>query len=198
MKVIGITGGIGSGKTQVMNYIKSHACCRVIFADEVAHLVKEPGTECYKALVDLLGSDILEQDMSIRRDKMAEIIFADGQILGKINALIHPAVKTYIVKAIQEEKAAGNIKLLFVEAALLIESGYMDICDEIWYIYAEENIRKQRLKESRGYDIQKIDGIMKSQMSDEFYRKHCKFVINNSGNRKETYKQIKTKLEEYK
>lgn len=198
MKVIGITGGIGAGKTQVMNYIKSHISCRIIFADDVAHMVKEPGTKCHEALVDLLGDNVLEKDGSINKCKMAAMIFADEELLEKINALIHPAVREYVTHAIWEEEQADKVKLVFVEAALLIESGYLDICDEIWYIYAREDVRRQRLMSLRGYDMTKIDQIMRSQKPDEYYRKYCKVVIDNSGDMKVTYKQIKAKLEEYK
>ena len=88
MKVIGITGGIGAGKTDVLSYIGAHYRCRIIRADEVAHLLYEPGQECHERLVGLLGQDILNVDGTINRARMAEIIFSDKSLLEKVNALL--------------------------------------------------------------------------------------------------------------
>ena len=102
MKVIGITGGVGCGKTKILSYIKSKYNCEVILADEVAHKVKEPGQSCYKALVHLMGKEILAADGQINRAAMAERIFKDEKILKQVNDLIHPAVKEYNLQAIQK------------------------------------------------------------------------------------------------
>ena len=79
---------------------------------------------------------------------------------------------------------------LFIEAALLIECGYDKIVDELWYIYADKEVRRQRLKESRGYSDEKIDNIFKNQLSEDKFRSHCKVVIDNSGTLEDTCKQI--------
>ena len=96
MKVIGITGGVGAGKTQVLSYIEEHYSCRVLRADEAAHLLEQPGQACYEQLVKLLGKDILQGEQ-IDKQKMAAVIFQDKEILSNINAVIHPAVKHYIL-----------------------------------------------------------------------------------------------------
>lgn len=197
MKIIGITGGIGAGKTEVLSYIRSKYNCEIILADEVAHKVKEPGESCYAELIQLLGKEIAEPDGRIDRKAMAEKIFADESLLIKVNGLIHPAVKKYILKRIDEAAALQKTDFLFIEAALLIEDGYMDIADELWYIFAKEDIRRERLKRSRGYSDEKIKGILSRQLSEEEYIRHCKVFIDNSGNLQETYKQIDEKLEEY-
>lgn len=197
MKTIGITGGIGAGKSQVLSYIKERYCCRIILADEVAHLVKEPGQPCYQALVQLLGMEILENDNTIDKKKMAAIIFADKLLLEAVNRIIHPAVKEYITNAIDTEKRENKLDFLFVEAALLIEEGYGRLVDELWYIYAQIPVRRVRLKESRGYSDELIDSILVRQLSDETYRENCQIIIDNSGSLEETYRQIKEKLEGY-
>lgn len=197
MKIIGITGGIGAGKTEVLSYIRSKYNCEIILADEVAHKVKEPGGSCYAELIQLLGKEIAEPDGRIDRKAMAEKIFADESLLIKVNGLIHPAVKKYILKRIDEAAALQKTDFLFIEAALLIEDGYMDIADELWYIFAKEDIRRERLKRSRGYSDEKIKGILSRQLSEEEYKRHCKVFIDNSGNLQKTYKQIDEKLEEY-
>ena len=197
MKIIGITGGIGSGKTEILSYISEKYNCKVIFADQVAHKVKEPGQKCYEELIKLLGEDILTDHGEIDRAKMALKIFADNSILKKVNNLIHPAVKEYILSEITQAVKAQQLDFLFIEAALLIENGYIDVVDELWYIYAVEEIRKNRLKQTRSYSDEKIDGILKSQLSDENYRKHCKVLIDNSGNLQDAFWQVDKKLEEY-
>lgn len=197
MKVIGITGGVGCGKTQVLAYIKSKYNCEVILSDEVAHKVKEPGEACYDALVALLGKEVLATDGQIDRASMAEKIFKDEALLKKVNALIHPAVKEYNLRAIERAREKGTLDFLFIEAALLIEDGYEQIVDELWYIYATEAVRRMRLKESRFYSDEKITGILNRQLSEDEYRRHCKVVIDNSGNLEDTHEQIDKKLEEY-
>ncbi len=197
MKVIGFTGGVGSGKTKVLSYIREKYRCRIILADEVAHKVKEPGQACYEALLGLMGKEILAPDGRIDRVAMAERIFKDPVLLGKVNGLIHPAVKEYILSAIAEERGNGTLDFLFIEAALLIEGGYESIVDELWYIYAPELVRRERLKASRAYSEEKITGILEKQLSEEEYRRHCSVVIDNGGSLADTYRQIDGKLEEY-
>lgn len=197
MRIIGFTGGAGSGKTQVLAYIKEKYHCRVILADEVAHKVKEPGQECYEALVKLLGTEILSPDGQIDRAAMAEKIFAEDELLREVNELIHPAVKKYILAVIEQAHREEALDFLFIEAALLIEDGYENIVDELWYIYAAEPVRRARLKAFRAYSEEKIASILEKQLSEEEYRKHCKVVIDNSGSLAHTYRQVNGKLEEY-
>ena len=196
MKIIGITGGVGAGKSQILKYIKEHCNCKIVFADEIGNLVKEPGMICYHPLIELLGDKILNPDGTINKGRMAECIFSNPDTLDAVNGIIHPAVKEYIVNDIEDERAQGKISVYFMEAALLIEDGYDKICDELWYIFAREEIRKQRLILSRGYSEEKIAQIIKMQRSEEEFRRYCKVVIDNSGEIEKSYEQIKAKLEE--
>lgn len=197
MKVIGITGGVGAGKTALLNYIAEKYHCRILLADELAHKVKEPGEACYKELVRLLSPEILNEDGTIHKGKMAARIFESEDLLREVNSLIHPAVKKMILDEIAAAKAEEKIDFLFVEAALLIEDGYLDIVDEMWYIYAREEIRRGRLKESRNYSDEKIDAIMNSQLREEEFRKYCSVVIDNSEGLPAAFHQIDKKLGEY-
>jgi dephospho-CoA kinase len=166
-------------------------------ADEVAHLVKEPGEPCYYKLVELLGSEILETSGHIDKKKMADRIFNDEELLKKVNDIIHPAVKDYIISAMKEASADKDIELFFVEAALLIEAGYGDILDELWYIYAEKEVRRKRLTDIRGYSAEKIESIFASQLSEDEFRDKCSFVIDNSSTLEHSYEQINKRLEAY-
>ena len=190
MRIIGITGGVGSGKSAILDRIKEIYNCKVISADRVAHLVKELGTPCYEQLIDLLGQRVLDTDNRINKAKMAEIIFADAELLEQTNRIIHPAVKDFIEAEIASEKEKNQIDLLFIEAALLIEDGYGKIVDELWYIYADEEVRLKRLKESRGYSDEKIRQIIKSQLSDHEFREKCHFTIDNSHDLETAIQQI--------
>ncbi len=197
MRFIGITGGVGAGKTEVIKYIKQHYKCEIYLADQVAHEVKRAGTDCYFQLVALLGAEVVGKDGEINKALMAEKIFGDDALLYKVNAIVHPAVKEYLMDKLLKAKSNPHLELFFVEAALLIEAGYGPLVDEMWYIYADIEVRKARLKSSRGYSEEKIQSIMESQLSEEEFRKACDFVIDNSGILTETYRQINKKLEAF-
>ena len=191
MKIIGITGGVGAGKTQVLSYIETHYRCRIIRADEAAHFLYEPGQECYQKLVGFLGQQILNKDNTIDKTKMAGIIFRDQKLLEGVNGIVHPAVKQYIIEQIAYEREKGEADYFFIEAALLIEEHYDQIVDELWYIHSDVAVREQRLAKSRHYSAQKTADIMRGQLSEAEFRKHCKVVISNNGDLDETYEQIK-------
>lgn len=197
MRFIGITGGVGAGKSELLAYIKQHYLCEIYLADEVAHLVKKKGTKGYEKLVALLGEQILATDGEIDKAKMAECIFNDNVILEQVNAIIHPAVQDFILQKLSKAKQSGQVELFFMEAALLIEAGYKELVDELWYVYAREEVRRGRLMQSRGYSPEKIDAILSKQLSEELFRKECDFVIDNSGELADSYRQIDKKLEAF-
>lgn len=189
MKIIGITGGVGSGKSRVLSYMETKYNAVICQADHVAWKLQEPGQKCYAQIVAYFGENILDEDGTINRGKLGQIVFADKDKLFKLNQIMHPAVKEYIVEWIQRER--NNETLYFIiEAALLLEDDYSQICDEMWYIYCDENIRRERLKSSRGYTDEKIDAIMASQLSEQIFRKECQIVIDNSGVFEDTCFQI--------
>ena len=197
MRLIGITGGIGAGKTEILNFIRQHYRCRIYLADEVARLIQQPGYACYEKIAALLGRDVLKEDGSIDRERMAAKIFADNALLEKVNAIVHPAVRVYLENAVAEARTDKKTELFFIEAALLIENGYRDFVDEMWYIYAPVGIRKERLRLSRSYSDEKAEQIMRSQLSEERFRQNCDFVIDNGASLAEAYEQIKKRLEAY-
>lgn len=197
MKFIGITGGVGAGKSELLRYIEKHYKCEIYLADEAAHLVKRPGTACYGRLVALLGEEILAPDGQLDKGKMADRIFADAGLLQQVNDIIHPAVKTFLLERLEQAKARGDTELFFVEAALLIEGGYRQLADELWYVYAPEEARKRRLRAARGYSEEKIGRIMAKQLSEERFRADCDFIIDNSGSLEESCRQIDKKLEAF-
>lgn len=190
MKIIGITGGVGAGKTKVLSYIEARFSCRVIRADEAAHKLYEPGQACYQKIVALLGQEILKTDNTIDKKKMAAVIFGDNALLAAVNSIVHPEVKKYILEQIAFERKRGVVEYFFIEAALLIEEHYDQIVDEMWYIHSDVAVREKRLARNRRYSAQKITEIMKGQLCEEEFRKHCQVVITNNGDLEETYRQI--------
>ena len=135
MKVLGITGQVGAGKSTILAYLEEKYRAKVIQADQVGHLVMEPDTSCYKQICSLFGEQILAADQKIDRKKLGAIVFADQEKLAMLNAIVHPAVKEYIRTAVYLEKQKACVPFVVVEAALLLEEHYDEICDEIWYIY---------------------------------------------------------------
>lgn len=192
--LIGITGGIGAGKSELLSYIGEHYKCRICLADEAAHRVKEPGQPAYAGLVKLLGEDVLDPEGRIDRGKMANRIFADQALLQKVNAIIHPAVKEYLARETEEAGREPGTFFFFIEAALLIETGYREVVDELWYIHADREVRERRLQSARGYAGEKIRKIMDQQLSEEVFRRECDFVVDNSGTLQDAYRQIDDRL----
>lgn len=196
MKTIGITGGVGAGKSLVLNYLQNHYNARVYLADDIANDLKLPGQSCYDKIIELLGRNIIDSEGLIDKNKMAEKIFSHKELLEEVNRIIHPAVKEYVLSQIELERKKGEIDYFILEAALLIEEGYDRILDELWYIHADTSVRSRRLKETRNYTRDKIDHIMASQLSETEFRKHCKVVINNNSDEEALYSQIDHILEE--
>lgn len=197
MRLIGITGGVGAGKTEILSYIRKHYKCRIYLADEVARDIQMPGQACYERIVALLGKDILAADGRIDRGKMAAKIFLETELLNRVNAIVHPAVREYLERAVERARQEKETELFFIEAALLIENGYRDFVDEMWYIYAAPEVRRERLQKSRGYSREKIAQIMASQLSEDAFYKNSDFVIDNSGSLEQTYSRIRERLEAY-
>ena len=198
MKTIGITGGVGAGKSEVLRLLRKMCNCIILKADELARSLEDKDEVCYGPLVDLLGGGILAEDGQIDPKKMAGVIFAEGgdELRGKVNAIVHPAVKKRILEMISDAKRERKADIFFIEAALLIEDGYDKIVDEMWYVYADEAVRRKRLKDSRGYSDAKITEIMESQSSDEVFRRYCRVVIDNSFGIEDTKRQLEGVLKD--
>ena len=208
--ILGITGGVGCGKSTVLDILEKDYGAYVIQADIVAHELMQPGQTSYKAIVEHFGQEILDTDGYIDRKALGAIVFADEEKLALLNSLTHPAVKEEIRKRIYRELYAAvdqeliqqasllglfdekqhfiSEKTVFIviEAALLLEDHYDEICDEIWYVYADKEVRFERLAASRGYSREKSRAMMDNQMSEEELRRRCQAVIDNSGTLEDT------------
>ena len=214
MKKVVITGGVGSGKSRVLKYLTDNCNCKVVRADDVASLLMEPGKRCYFDIIDAFSDEELvdktaktkhreDGTYNVASDKegavpyppfdkarLSSLIFANDNNRLKVNSIVHPAVKEYVLSDVEKEEKRALYDYYFFEVALAIEEGYDNIFDETWFIYADRSTRCERLKQSRGYSDDKIDSIMASQLSDEEYRTHSTVTINNDGNVEDLYDNI--------
>lgn len=193
-KRIGITGGVGSGKSVVMDYLQACYGAKIILADLVAHDLMQPGAISYQQIIDHFGKDILKEDGEIDRQKLGAIVFADEEELKILNEITHPNVKEEIRARIHMAIEDENVPFVCLEAALLLEENYREMLDEIWYIYVDRQTRIERLAKGRGYTEEKSLSIMEKQLSDDYFMEQCEHTIDNSHSVEETQRQIDTLL----
>lgn len=185
-KIIGITGGVGAGKSSVLDILKNKFGARVILADLVAHDLMEPGMEGLARVVDALGDSFINEDGTVDRKALAEIIFNDEAALKTMNGIIHPMVWQWI-----ENEALTCSEPLVIAEAAIFDTAPKGLFDEIWYVYTTEENRIERLMASRGYTREKCISIIEKQDSEDVYRKRADRAIDNNGSAEDTEKQIK-------
>ncbi len=189
-RVIGVTGGVGVGKSTVLSLLQEGWAARIIQADTVARELMEPGGSCFQAVTEAFGAGILGADGAIDRGALAEIVFHSETRRQELNALTHPRV----YEEVQARIAAAEETLVVYETALPEEARLRELCREIWYIYAPEEVRIRRLMASRGYSREKCLNVMHSQKPEEVFRRLADRVIDNGGTPEETRKQLQTAL----
>lgn len=186
MRVIGLTGGVGAGKSRILDILQTEYGAEIIVADQVAHELMKPGHEGYEMVVRALGNSFLKPDGTIDRPLLSALIFHDQNALETMNGIIHPMVW----KTIKDKICSSQADLIVVESAIMGRE-QDDIYDEMWYVYTSEENRIRRLKENRGYSRERSLSIMKNQLSDEEFRELADRVIDNNG----TVEEVKAGLE---
>ena len=194
--VIGITGGIGSGKSVVTSLLRDKFDAAVIDTDTIGHEVMEIGKSAYKKVVEIFGNKVIAEDGSIDRKKLGSLVFDNRELLCKLNDIIHPAVEAEVDKRIAEF-TKKKYKYIALETALLIKVRYNRKCDKVWFVYADKDIRLKRLYENRGIGKEKAGKIFESQNTEEEFRQIADDIIDNSGSEADTEIQIKNILESY-
>lgn len=179
MKVIGLTGGVGCGKSTVASIITSHFPVQSIFTDEVAREQMRKGGSTYSLVVQEFGKSILDLDGEIDRKKLSDIVFTSERAKQKLNELTHPEVRNFVLEQIKKWNELNLYFAVLVETALFIEAGYKDFCDEVWYVYASEAERRKRLKQARNYTDEKINLMFSTQASEEEFYLCATHIINN-------------------
>lgn len=219
--ILGITGGAGSGKTTVVEKIKERIPTVFLHCDVIAHELMEPGGASYTALIQEFGTEILEEVQEtesttsventriqesnfrpISRPKLAAVAMATEENRKRLNELTHPLVRRAVeaeLCRLEKEQFGG---VVIIEAALLIEAGYKEICDSLWYVYAPVEDRIRRMREKRGYSEEKIANILAGQLSEAQFRAAADVVIENPDSaegKKSEYlsKQIGRYVKEY-
>ncbi len=188
-RVIGLTGGIGTGKSTVSQYLAELGAV-VIDADEVGHEVFRPGTEGWNDVVATFGKRIITATGEIDRKKLGTLVFSNPEALSKLNRIVHPRAYN-LVKSRLEECRRQGVKVVVVEVILLIEAKWTDLADEVWVVVASEDNVVKRLKQQRGMSEEEILTRIRSQLSTEERVKHADVVINNDGDIDEVKAKVK-------
>ena len=188
MRIIGITGGIGSGKTTASEYLKSRGF-HVIDADRIGHEIMQPGMPILIELAMVFGGDILDDNGVLNRKKLAEAAFDDPQNKKMLDSITHKEIFEEIRRRMDILSDQG-VKIVFLDAALLFETGLENTCEQTWLIDAEDKIRIKRAMDRDGSTRDQVLARLKNQMSSEEKRKRASHIIDNSGDLEQLYKQL--------
>lgn len=176
--VIGITGGVGCGKSTVMDILQQEYGAKILIADDMGHLVMEKGHPAYDEIRRQFGDEIINPDGAVNREVLSGIVYGDGEKLAVLNGIVHPYVKEEIRKKLLLWK---DEPLVVLETAILFETGCDTLCDEVWAVLTGREVRITRLMDSRGYTRKKAEEIMAKQLGEEQFRERCDRVIQNDG-----------------
>ena len=176
MKVIGLTGGIGSGKSTVSRFLAELGAV-ILNADEVGHEAFKPDTEIWRKVVAAFGRQILTPDGNIDRKKLGETVFNNAESLSRLNQLMHPWMYAQVKTQLEECRRQG-IRVVVLEAPLLLEAGWTSLVDEVWVTTAPEATVLKRLEERSGMSQAESLARIRSQLSTAERAKHADVVIN--------------------
>ncbi len=185
MYLIGLTGGIASGKSTVSEWLKKKGVT-VIDADQLARIAVEPNTEGLRAIVDTFGRDILKYDGTLDRTKLRDLIFDDVNARKKINDILHGAIKEMMKEEV-EKASLRKEKIVFCDVPLLIETGWHTEMDEVWLVDVKKEVQISRLMKRNGCSFEAAKKILASQMTGEEKKAYAHLVIDNNGTVKELY-----------
>jgi len=190
VKTIGLTGGIGSGKSTVAGILEALGAT-VIHADTVGHEVYRPHTRGWQRLTEAFGPNILAPDGSIDRQRLGAIVFSDAHARARLNAIVHPLIAAEIRRRIETHRAAGSIEPIVVEAAVLIEAGWLSLVDEVWLVVADRQAVIDRLGKQRNLPPEEVGMRIAAQLSDAERQRYSHVVIPNTGSIKELREQVR-------
>jgi dephospho-CoA kinase len=184
VRVIGLVGGIGSGKTTAAEILASLGAL-VLNADLIGHEVYLPGTSGFDAVVDAFGKDVIGEDGRVDRKRLGGMVFADPAKLRRLNGIVHPLIKAEIARRIEAARKANDVRVVVVEAAILLEAGWRDLVGEVWVVCADPAHVVRRLAEQRGLAGDEVEARIARQMSDAERRANADVVIENRGTRED-------------
>ena len=182
--VIGLTGGIGAGKSTVMQMLEALGAA-VIDADKVGHQIYLPDLPAWREIVDTFGPEVLNADRSINRQALGKLVFADPEALRTLNRIVHPKMFDRMVELIAKLRARGGMKAIVVEAAVLIEANWMPLVDQVWVVVASEAVVVDRLAKQRHLAPEQVRTRIAAQLSNHERLKLAHVVIRNDGSLEE-------------
>ena len=180
MLTIGLTGGIGSGKSTVTQ-ILADLGAPIIDADKVGHAIYQPDGPAYADMIAAFGEGILASDRTIDRKKLGPIVFSDPAALKRLNSIVHPKMFARMREMVAGMRSEGERKPIVVEAAILIEANWQPLFDEIWLVVASKERIIERVERDRGLKPEQTEARIKAQLSDDERRLHATVVITNDG-----------------
>lgn len=189
MKTIGLTGGIGSGKSTVSAMLAKLGAW-VIDADKVGHDIYLPDEPAWRQVVDTFGADILAADRTIDRKKLGALVFGDATARTRLNAIVHPLMFEEIKRRIQAKRAEGFRLPIVLEAAVLIEANWRSLTDTVWVVETPNNTVVTRVAAQRGLPVRAIEARIASQLSEDERRRYADVIIHNHGSLGELHRQI--------
>jgi len=188
MIVIGLTGGIGSGKSEVSRMLAALGA-QVIDADRIGHQVYQPRTEAWEAVVASFGKQILQPDGRVDRKKLGSVVFGDPEALARLNAIMHPRMYEFISQRLQQLRAQ-EAKVVVVEAAVLIEAGWAPLVDEIWATETAEAFVVERVSQRNNLTNEEIRNRIHAQMTGNQRAEHATTVLQNNDGLAELRQQV--------
>ena len=192
-RVIGLTGGIGSGKSTVSQLLAELGAV-ILDADKVGHEVFRPGTDAWREVVAEFGKKILTPGGEVDRKKLGEIVFSHPGSLERLNRIMHPRMYALMKDKIEQYRQQG-VKVVVLEAAILIEANWMSLVDEVWVTTAPESIVLERLEKHRSLKKEQTLARIHSQLSADERLKHADVIINNDGDLDQLRAKVKEQWE---
>lgn len=180
LRIIGITGGIGSGKSSV-SAILSSLGARVVDADLLAREAVGKGKGTLTEIVQAFGTGILDSEGGLDRKKLAQLVFGDKERLSDLNRIVHKAVTENIIEIVTEAVNGGEGGILVLDVPIPVEHGFIDVADEIWAVVADMDARIKRVMARSGMSYHEVMDRINSQMSDEEYMKIADKTVYNNG-----------------
>jgi dephospho-CoA kinase len=194
MHVIGLTGGIGSGKSTVAKVLEEEGAS-VLNADLVGHEIYLPGRPAYDEIIEAFGREVVAEDGTIDRKKLGPVVFSDPANLAKLNAITHPRIKEMMRQKLADLEGKG-VKFAVLEAALLFDAGWDDLADEVWVTVAPARIAAERTSARSGIAIEQVlERIQKAQMESDERIRRSDVVIDTSGTMAETVERARAAWE---
>lgn len=185
MKIIGLTGGIASGKSTVLQVLKNQGAF-IINADKIAHEVIEPGKPAWKEIVAFFGEQILSQDQQINRSRLADIVFDKLEYLDILNSITHPRIIQVFKDTLDDIRSKEPYAIVVIEVPLLFEAHLEDICDEIWVVWVDRETQIERLMKRDGLSYHDAIKRIDVQMPLDEKARLADIVIDNTGSITET------------